>query len=59
MGQTGGAARSDPLPEQLSRAVAYARQCGLSMFLFAFERQLFDGASGVGLHTYARETGTS
>jgi hypothetical protein len=52
---TGGSPDSDPLADQLVRAVQYARGCELSMFLFAFEDQLFDHSSGVGLDDYARE----
>ncbi len=44
---TGGSGESDPLVEQLRRAPAYARGCGLETFFFAFEDDLFDARSGV------------
>jgi hypothetical protein len=47
--QTGGAADSDPLAEQLRRAPAYAAGCGTAMFLFAFEDDLFTRSSGIGV----------
>jgi hypothetical protein len=56
---TGGSPDSDMLHQQLTRGIAYARQCGLSLFLFAFERNLFDGSSGVDLDDYAREIHSS
>lgn len=50
---TGGADDSDPVADQLERAPAYAAGCGMTTFLFAFEDDLFDGSSGVGVDDYA------
>ncbi|MCO1660269.1 glycoside hydrolase family 5 protein [Pseudonocardia humida] len=50
---TGGAEDSDPLAEQLRLAPAYAVDCGLTTFLFAFEDDLFSGATGVDVADYA------
>lgn len=50
---TGGSSNSDTLAEQLVYAPRYAAQCGLSLFLFAFEDDLFDGSFGVTLDQYA------
>ena len=52
---TGGSPDSDSLAAQLDHATAYARECELETFLFAFERDLFDPSSGVPLDDYARE----
>lgn len=50
---TGGSALSDSPSEQLRRAPAYAAECGMRMFMFGFEDNLFeDGASGVTLDDY-------
>lgn len=45
---TGGTPLSDSLAEQLQIAPGYAAECGMSMFLFGFEEDLFDpeGAAG-------------
>ena len=51
---TGGSAESDSLAQQLPAAVRYATDCGLDLFLLAFEDQLFTAGSGVGLDDYAR-----
>lgn len=48
---TGAAPDSDALPEQVRRAPAYARGCGLETFFFAFEDDLFDPTSGVEAQT--------
>jgi hypothetical protein len=39
---TGGSRWSDTIDMQLQWAPAYAAECGMSMFLFAFENDLFD-----------------
>ncbi|WP_433800221.1 beta-galactosidase [Actinomycetospora sp. CA-084318] len=44
---TGGTADSDSEADQLRYAVAYARGCGLSAFLFAFEDDLYTDRSGI------------
>ncbi|MFJ4209638.1 hypothetical protein ACIPY2_14390 [Paenarthrobacter sp. NPDC089675] len=50
---TGGSEWSDSLADQLSRAPRYAAECGMSMFLFGFEDNLFDdGRSGVTVDDY-------
>jgi hypothetical protein len=54
---TGGSPGSDPIAAQLQFAPGYAAECGMTMFLFAFEDDLFRGAatdaSGVTLDDYA------
>jgi hypothetical protein len=50
---TGGASDSDPLAEQLRLAPAYAVECGMTTFLFAFEDDLFGDATDVGVADYA------
>ena len=49
---TGGVAGSDPEPEQLRRAPAYARSCALAALLFAFEDDLYSGTSGITADDY-------
>lgn len=50
---TGGSSVSDSLAEQLRAAPGYAVECGMTMFLFGFEPNLFDdGESGVTLDDY-------
>lgn len=53
---TGGSSQSDSLAKQLQAAPSYAVECGMTMFLFAFEENLFDGrghdGSGVELADY-------
>ena len=44
---TGGDELSDDLAGQLEHAPRYAEQCGLEIFFWAFEDNLFDPASGV------------
>lgn len=51
---TGGADGSDQVRDQLPRGIAYAADCGLERFLFAFEDELFNNGSGVTLEDYAR-----
>lgn len=50
---TGGVSYSDPETVQVTRAVSYARSCGLAALYFAFEDDLFTGRSGITLATYA------
>ncbi|MFC8038849.1 hypothetical protein ACFUOZ_05800 [Paenarthrobacter sp. NPDC057355] len=52
---TGGTPLSDSLAEQLQIAPRYAAECGMTMFLFGFEDDLFDpeGRSGVTLDHYS------
>ena len=50
---TGGTPDSDPLSEQLRSAPRYASDCGLEVFLFAFEDDLFAPGSEVSLSDYA------
>jgi hypothetical protein len=52
---TGGSEDSDPVADQLVHGTAYARACGLDMFLFAFEDELFDEQSGISVNDYARQ----
>jgi Beta-galactosidase len=52
---TGGESDSDTVAEQLSRGIDYARECGVDLFMFAFERSLFSRTSDVDLEDYARE----
>ncbi|MFI2565604.1 hypothetical protein [Paenarthrobacter sp. NPDC018779] len=49
---TGGSALSDSLSDQLRRAPAYAAECGMTMFLFGFEDDLFNDRNGVTLEDY-------
>lgn len=50
---TGGSPLSDSLADQLWTAPGYAVECGMTMFLFGFEDNLFDdGRSGVTLDDY-------
>lgn len=50
---TGGSSLSDSLAEQLRTAPGYAVDCGMTMFLFGFEENLFDdGEGGVTLDDY-------
>jgi hypothetical protein len=50
---TGGSSDSDPLAEQLRLAPAYAVDCGITTFLFAFEDDLFSGSTEVDVADYA------
>ncbi|MDM7991136.1 hypothetical protein [Arthrobacter sp. zg-Y877] len=50
---TGSAANSDPLRDQLKSGVRYAGDCGLEIFLFAFEDDLFAPGAEVPLSVYA------
>lgn len=54
---TGGAPGSDSITAQLQRAPDYAAECGMTMFLFAFEDELFGGRpshpSAVSIDDYA------
>ncbi|MDL5155692.1 hypothetical protein [Actinomycetospora termitidis] len=52
--QTGGTSYSDSLAEQVRRAPGYARSCGLSALLVAFEWALDDPGSGVTRDDYRR-----
>ena len=54
---TGGTADSDPEAEQVRYAVDYARGCGLSAFLLAFEDDLHTGRSGIGPEDYRAAIG--
>ncbi|MEJ2888068.1 beta-galactosidase [Actinomycetospora aeridis] len=49
---TGGSADSDSEREQVRRAPAYARSCGLAAFTLAFEEDLHTPRSGVTLADY-------
>lgn len=50
---TGGSPQSHSLAEQLRTAPGYAVQCGMTMFLFGFEENLFDEeGSGVTTEDY-------
>ncbi|AMB39374.1 hypothetical protein AUT26_03425 [[Arthrobacter] sp. ATCC 21022] len=55
---TGGSPRSDSLSDQLRRAPQYAKECGMTMFLFGFEACLFEGKehneSGVNVDDYKK-----
>ncbi len=55
--QTGGVAASDSEREQLRHAPSYARACGLSAFLFAFEDDLYTPRSGLVPGDYAAAIG--
>lgn len=55
----GGASFSEPVGEQLRRAVGYAEQCRLTAFYWAFEDQLFTPESGVDLGGYGRWISTA
>jgi hypothetical protein len=52
---TGGSPDSDSLADQLRRGARYAKDCGLQLFLFAFEDDLFSGTPQVSLEDYQRE----
>ncbi|NYD37344.1 beta-galactosidase [Actinomycetospora corticicola] len=54
---TGGTADSDSEADQLRYAVSYARGCGLSAFLFAFEDDLYTDRSGLTPADYAAAIG--
>lgn len=45
---TGGSPQSHSLAQQLRMAPGYAVECGMTMFLFGFEDNLFEDKSGVG-----------
>ncbi|MFK0040897.1 hypothetical protein ACIQTW_13770 [Paenarthrobacter sp. NPDC090517] len=49
---TGGSPLSDSLAEQLQTAPRYAKECGMTMFLFGFEENLFEQDSNVTLKDY-------
>jgi hypothetical protein len=51
--QTGGTVDADSERDQLRRAPGYARACGLSAFLFAFEDDLYTPRSGLVPGDYA------
>jgi hypothetical protein len=51
---TGGSPYSDSVAVQMARAGGYARDCGLEVFLLAFEDQLFEPGSGIDVPAYGR-----
>ncbi|MGQ1837344.1 hypothetical protein ACT4S2_02685 [Kocuria turfanensis] len=51
---TGGHEKSDDLREQMKHAPAYAAECGLSAFLWAFEEDLFSKPEYLGLEDYRK-----
>jgi hypothetical protein len=50
---TGGNASTDSSVEQLAYAPRYARECGLSLLMWAFEDDLFGGSPGLNVDAYA------
>jgi hypothetical protein len=52
---TGGDPASDDLSQQMTHAPKYARECGLTAMMWAFEDDLFGDTSGVSVDDYARQ----
>ncbi|MGH3546548.1 MAG: hypothetical protein ACRDQU_00160 [Pseudonocardiaceae bacterium] len=52
---TGGSPDSDNEAQQLTKGVSYAQSCHIGMFLLAFEDDLFNKNSGIGLADYSRQ----
>ena len=53
--RTGGNELTDSSAEQMVRAPQYARECGMSLFMWAFEDDLFGDRPGAGVADYARQ----
>ena len=52
---TGGNELTDSSAEQMVRAPQYARDCGMSLFMWAFEDDLFGQRPGAGVADYAQQ----
>jgi hypothetical protein len=53
--RTGGNELTDSSAEQMVHAPRYARECGMSLFMWAFEDDLFGDRPGAGVADYAQQ----
>jgi hypothetical protein len=52
--RTGGNELTDSSAEQMEHAPRYAQECGMAVFFWAFEDDLFGERPGAGIADYAR-----